>query len=209
MALFFYRIFQLLFLIALPFWALIRGSLWLQQQYHLSPWAAILGGVGISALVIFIYIVYWQGRKTGKLGDRQSLQRQYLLVFSLVMVYCLPGLFSLSAANAKHESVRQEFRSLHPILRLGISTLIFLDRDLLITDADRLPEDYRRMGLPTKARSKHYRQPDGFAHAVDIRTIGHSSSRNFLIKTYFEMMGFRTLRHVGTADHLHVELAGR
>ncbi len=206
MVAFFLRLIQWLLLAALPFWVLIRGSLWLQQQYHLSPWAALFGGVGISALVIFVYMLYFQGRVTGEYGDRRSLQRRYLLAFLLVAVYCLPGLFSLSAANAKHESVRAEFRSLHPILRLGISTLIFLDRDLLITDADRQPEDYRRMGLPTRSRSKHYRQADGYAHAVDIRTIGHTRLRNRLIQSYFDLMGFRTLRHIGTADHLHVEL---
>jgi len=26
------------------------------------------------------------------------------------------------------------------------------------------------------------------------------------MQLYFHLMGFRTLRHVGTADHLHVEL---
>jgi hypothetical protein len=30
--------------------------------------------------------------------------------------------------------------------------------------------------------------------------------RNGLVRLYFEALGFRTLRHVGTADHLHVAL---
>jgi len=30
--------------------------------------------------------------------------------------------------------------------------------------------------------------------------------RNRLVQAYFWSMGFATLRHVGTADHLHVEL---
>jgi len=52
----------------------------------------------------------------------------------------------------------------------------------------------------------HARQRDGWAHAVDLRTIGRSAIVNLLVEWYFRAMGFRTLRHVGTADHLHVEL---
>jgi len=33
--------------------------------------------------------------------------------------------------------------------------------------------------------------------------------KNRLVQLYFVAMGFDTLRHVGTADHLHVELAVR
>jgi hypothetical protein len=92
------------------------------------------------------------------------------------------------------------------VLRLGIGTLVWLDRELLLTDADRLPEDYRRMGLPEKSASLHYRQSSGYTHAVDIRTAGRGELRNRLVESYFRLMGFRTLRHVGTADHLHVSL---
>lgn len=124
----------------------------------------------------------------------------------LVFVYCLPAIFFLSAANAKHYQVQKEFTSLHPILRLGISTVIFLDNDLMITDAKRQPEDYKKMGLRTKAHSLHYKQSDGYSHAVDIRVNDRSWIRNWLLDMYFKSMGFNTLRHVGTADHLHVSL---
>jgi len=200
------QIAKLLFLLLLPFVALIRGSVFFHEQYHLNGWMALLGGVGVSAMIIFIYMVYWQGSMAGKLGTARSLRRRYWLSVSLVLVYCFPGLLYLSATNAKHEEVRSEYHSLHPILRLGISTLVFLDQDLLLTDANRFPDDYRRMGLATKSHSLHYRQRSGFAHAVDIRTIGHHELRNRLVETYFRIMGFRTLRHVGTADHLHVSL---
>jgi hypothetical protein len=73
----------------------------------------------------------------------------------------------------------------------------------------RQPEDYERMGLSTNGASLHYRQADGYAHAVDLRTRGRSPGRNILIRLYFEAMGFDTLRHVGTADHLHVSLLVR
>jgi hypothetical protein len=41
---------------------------------------------------------------------------------------------------------------------------------------------------------------------VDLRTAGQGAVKNRLVQLYFWMMGFRTLRHVGTADHLHVQL---
>jgi hypothetical protein len=206
MKIFLFNLLKILFLLFLPFIALIRGAVFFHEQYHLWPWFSILGGILVSALLIFFYIVYLQGHITGTLGTTKSLKRQYWVALVLVLVYCIPGLLFLSAANAKHPSVQQEYRSLHPILRLSVSTLVFAEKKLLITDANRVPEDYQKMGLKTKNHSLHYQQSNGYAHAIDIRTKGHSEFRNFLVSTYFRIMGFNTLRHVGTADHLHISL---
>src|SRR6266567_1436245 len=54
--------------------------------------------------------------------------------------------------------------------------------------------------------SLHYVQRDGYAHAADLRTAGRGELKNRLVQVYFWSMGFATLRHVGTGDHLHVEL---
>lgn len=194
---------KLLFLFALPFFLLIRGSVFLHENYTLPAWGSILGGLLLSAVLLFFYINHLQGRLTGRVGNAR---RTYGLAFALVAVYCLPGLFYLSASNAKQESVRREFTRLHPVLRLGVSTLAFLDKGLVVTDADRQPEDYGRMGLPTNNYSLHYRQSSGYAHAVDLRTIRRGEVRNALVAGYFRLMGFNTLRHGGTADHLHVSL---
>ncbi|MCB0686013.1 MAG: hypothetical protein KDC53_05795 [Saprospiraceae bacterium] len=106
----------------------------------------------------------------------------------------------------KSPEISKEYTRLHPILRVGIANLVLLDKDIIITDADRLPEDYHQMGLSSKAHSLHYRQSNGYAHAVDIRTNDRSAIRNFLLKIYFRSMGFHVLRHGGTGDHLHVSL---
>src|SRR5439155_146962 len=97
-------------------------------------------------------------------------------------------------------------RSVHPLLRLALSTAILVDRDILITDTGRLPDDYARMGLLTNTRSRHYKQADGWIHAVDLRTTGRGVIKNRGVQFYFWLMGFDARRHVGTADHLHVEL---
>ncbi|MCB0628350.1 MAG: hypothetical protein R2824_02890 [Saprospiraceae bacterium] len=202
-----FRLMMIVSLMVLPFVVLIRTAVYLLEKHHFLPWLALLGGVLASALLIFIYLVYVQSWLRGALGNLRSMRRTYWLALAMVVVYCLPALFYLSNANAKHPQVVEEFTSLHPILRLSISTLVFLDKSLILTDASRLPEDYSRMGLPDKRHSLHYTQSTGYAHAVDMRTRGHSELRNGLIALYFRLMGFNTLRHVGTADHLHVSIS--
>jgi len=39
-----------------------------------------------------------------------------------------------------------------------------------------------------------------------LRTTGRGFIKNRGVQVYFWLMGFDTRRHVGTADHLHVEL---
>lgn len=116
------------------------------------------------------------------------------------------ALFHLAQANAKTAGVRSAYTSLHPVLRLAVSSAIIADGDLVVTDASRTAADYRRMGLPVFERTMHYPQRDSWVHAIDVRTIGHGEVRNAALAWYFRGVGLRVVRHVGTADHLHVEL---
>ena len=77
----------------------------------------------------------------------------------------------------------------------------------MITDADRTPEFYARAGLAANESSLHFPQDDGFVHALDLRTINRPEWRNLAAGLAFRAMGFHTLRHVGTADHLPVSLS--
>ena len=142
----------------------------------------------------------------GEFGDRNSIKRRGGLAMIIVLLYCIHGIFYLSGNNMKSNSLEKEITKVHPILRLSVSTIVHLDKKLIITDANRLPEDYRKMGLKTKKHSLHYKQSNGYAHALDLRTQGRSEWRNALVKGYFWLMGFNTLRHGGTGDHLHVSL---
>ncbi len=201
-----FRTSQLVLLLLLPFILLLRGGIWLHSAYGVSPWVAMGGGFALSGTLLFLYVLYLQRRMWGRIPAWKVMRWQYALVAALVLVYCFPALFTLSLSNAKSPQVREEFRSLHPVLRLGVSTLIWMEPELVLTDAQRIPEDYAGMGLPARSRSLHYTQADGYAHAVDIRTLGKASWRNKLVRIFFEAMGFDCLRHVGTADHLHVSL---
>jgi hypothetical protein len=127
----------------------------------------------------------------------------------LVLFYCGYALLHLASVNAKSEEVRSYYTSLHPLLRISVSTFTLLDGDLVITDLARTPEDYVTMGLPVYEASLHFRQEDGYVHAMDLRTLDRAAWRNWLMQGYFLLMGMRTLRHVGTADHLHVSLPPR
>jgi len=201
-----FNLIKIVALLVLPFVILVRGAVYFHDHYQLMPWLALLGAMGATFVLIFIYMTFFYGKLTGKIGKSGVLYRRTFLSAIIVVGYCCYGLIFLSGANAKHDDVRSEYRELHPILRLGVSTLVFLDGDLIITDASRVTEDYAKMGLPALKKSLHYKQKNGYVHAVDIRTNGRSNIRNLAIKTYFKLMGFNTLRHFGTGDHLHISL---
>jgi len=202
----FYFIFKIFLILALPFILLIRGAIYLHEVHQWLPSMSILGGIGMAAIALAVYMIFFYGRLTGEVG---SVRRKLWLSFIIVGIYGAHGLFFLSSKNVKEPSIQKEFRSLHPILRLSLSTLIHLDKSLIVTDANRQPEDYKKMGLQSKKQSLHYRQSSGYVHAIDIRTKNRSFIRNTIIRGYFWAMGFNTLRHGGTGDHLHVSLSSR
>lgn len=201
-------LFQLILMLVLPFVLLIRGSIWLYEAHQWYPWLALLTSFAVVFVLLLIYVVMLYNWITNnrKLG-RSGLKVQALIVGLLLAVFVGYGLFNLSGSNAKSEEVKEEFTSLHPFMRLGVGTLVLLDESLLITDMSRVSEDYKKMGLKSLKNSLHYEQKDGYVHAMDLRTKDRHEWQNRLTKWYFMAMGFNTLRHVGTGDHLHISLS--
>lgn len=193
-------------LVSLPFVVLVRGTMIIYHQQW--PWpAAMAVGVLAASGVLLFYITWGQHRVGGGAVVRgRPLRRQAIAVLVVVSAFQAYVLLPPDPAHIQSEAVRAEYRSLHPVLRTSVALLLLADDGLLITDLARHPDDYDEMGLPINPRSLHYRQADGYAHAMDLRTRGHSVLRNGLVQLYFEGLGFRTRRHVGTADHLHVAL---
>lgn len=197
--------------LVLPFLALLRGSTWLYTA-GLGTWVALAVAAALTFLLLAGYVLgaaRWLRKRRGSVRARPGSAVPKRLIQGaaiLVVAYCAYGLVFLSGANAKSDAVRSEYGSLHPLLRLAVGTLVLADGDLLITDATRTMDDYGTMGLPPDEGSLHLEQDDGFVHAVDLRTVGRTELRNALTRLYFGALGFRTLRHVGTADHLHVSL---
>jgi len=200
------KILRVVLIIVLPFFILIRGSAFIHNNYNLGPWISLGGGALITASILFVYMTFIYRRFTKKFGDGDNLKRRSLFALSLVVLYCGYGLFFISSNNFKNSALKTEISDLHPLLRMGVSTFILMDSDMIITDASRVPEDYRKMGLKTARNSLHYKQKDGYAYAIDLRTNNRNEVRNRMMQLYFTFLGFRTLRHVGTDDHLHVSL---
>lgn len=191
---------------ALPFFALIRGAVYLHAQRGLSAWLALGGGMLVTAAIVTAYGVRVAGKVRGGPPIRAVALRFALPLVAFYAAYCL---LYLSSANFKTPTQREYYRAIHPLLRVALATVVLFDRDVVITDVARRPEDYARMGLPVNHGSLHVRGRDGYVRAVDLRTTGRSWPRNTFTVLYFRVMGFSTLRHVGTADHLHVALPSR
>ncbi len=186
-----------------PFFLLIKTSIYLNIDQGLNGWVSLFGGIGATVAILLVYVVMlFRKVKNKKLIFRYGLGG----VGALVGGFCLYGLLYVSSVNAKSDSVKEVYRSLHPILRVAVATTTLAEGDLVITDIKRSAEDYTKMGLPVNQSSLHFPQPDGYVHAIDLRTKGHSEFRNFMLSNSLRLMGFKTLRHVGTADHLHISL---
>lgn len=187
----------------LPFFILIKVATYVHGQYELNGWLSLGAGVVSCVLLLMIYVLFLT-RKTR--WRKQLFRYGSYLSLTVVLSFSVYGLFYLSGVHSKNEDVARVYRSLHPVLRVAVTTASLADQNLLITDIKRSPEDYLKWGLSPLQRSLHYPQEDGFVYAVDLRTIGHSELRNTVLEYGFRAIGLQTLRHTGTADHLHVSL---
>jgi hypothetical protein len=195
-------------IVFLPFWIAIRGAVFLYLQAGLHWIPAMLIGLAGSTVVWVLYMRVAWSWMSGQRPSRTHLKRQFQIAGGLVLLFSLNALFNLSGRNAKNASVRAEYTQLHPFVRMSIGTLLLADPDLMVTDAQRQPEDYRSMGLTARNQSLHYPQATGYVHAADLRTRGRSWLRNGLLWIYFRALGLNTLRH-GPVDHLHISLPVR
>lgn len=202
-------IFQLGLMVFLPFFILIRGSVWLYISYGWHYGLAMLAMFGVVGFLLLIYLIMLYDWIVGKKNTRTGIKIKAGIVFVLLAVFGGYAIFNLSGQHAKTPEVQKEYNALHPLLRISVGTIVLLDEGLLITDLSRVKEDYKKMGLKTLKNSLHYPQKDGWVHALDLRTRDRTELRNKLMQGYFWLMGFNTLRHGGTADHLHISLTVR
>ncbi|MEL7833337.1 hypothetical protein [Fodinibius sp. Rm-B-1B1-1] len=201
---FFVKFLLLIMGLFLPFIILVRTSVYFYQDYQANGWLAL--GIGCSATVLLLMVyggtfIYRFG--IGKRAFR--LFSQGILV--LVVAYAFYGMMYYSSLNTKTDEIHSYYRSLHPIIRVALTTVTLANSDMIVTDIQRVPEDYDRMGLPENEQSLHYVQSSGYVHAVDLRTKGRAEWQNNILRLTFRMLGLSTIRHYGTADHLHVYLS--
>ena len=190
-------------LAVLPFFLLIRGGVFAYHAWGLGAWPSLMLSAAATMLLLALYA--WAiSRRIGAGKELRKLLTR--AAAALAAAYVAWSLVFIAGANVKSDEVRAEYAGLHPLLRVAASAAFLADPGAVITDAGRTPDFYRRMGLSANETSLHFRQEDGFVHALDLRTIGRAEWRNQAVALAFRAMGFHTLRHVGTADHLHVSL---
>lgn len=193
--------------IVLPFFVLIRFSVTLYEYLKVPAWVSLAVGTLITMVLLYFYLNYLSRLITGKKKTKDKAKRFNFRVALIVMAgFTAFSMLYISAKNTKTSTIQAEYAAMHPLLRTAVSVLLLFDRDAVVTDMSRTHSDYALMNLVQKKRSLHYIQSDGYVHALDFRTKGRSESRNKWLDLYFRAMGFRTLRHTGTEDHLHVSL---
>lgn len=199
-----WRMAKLIGIIVLPFFLLIRGSVFVHKNYNYGAYPSVF--IAAVATIILLLYISFLDQKLSRDRTEINLNTRFFIAVALVTGYTIYGLYFISSKNIQNPALKKELNQMHPILRLGVSTFILMDKKMIITDASRKPEDYRKMGLPTNKSSLHYRQKDGYAYAVDLHTSTRNEIRNQLMRLYFNVLGYKTLRHGGTGDHLHVSL---
>ncbi len=198
--------FKLALFLLLPFILLIRVSVFTYEYFALNGWVCLSVGALATFLCVFIYLNYISRLVSGKKNKERTRKRNLVVAGLVVGGFVGYVLFFLSLSNAKTTSVQGEYYAVHPLLRTAVGSVIIFDQALVITDMSRVPSDYQDMGLAVKGKSLHYPQADGFVHALDLRTNDRAEWRNQWMEWTFSLLGFRTLRHTGTEDHLHISL---
>ena len=187
----------------IPFVVLVRTSVIVYLDYGFNGWLALVTGIVATVVLLLTYglfVSYWFNKR---LGIHRYFVRAVLV---LVTAYSMYGLLYYSGLNTKTDEINSYYRSLHPIMRVALTTITLADSDIVVTDIQRRPEDYAQMGLPKNEHSLHYRQSNGYVHAVDLRTRGRAEWKNGLTRLAFWSVGLHNIRHNGTADHLHIYL---
>ncbi len=186
-----------------PFALLIRGGVFAYQAWGLNTWLALALSAIASAGVLGLY--GWG--VTRRLGAGPRVRKLVTrAAMGVGIAYVVYGVLFIASENVKTDDIREQYSAVHPLLRIAASALILVDPAAVITDAARTPEDYWLMGLPQNEASLHFAQETGYVHALDLRTNGRPEWRNKAVELGFWALGFHSLRHVGTADHLHLSL---
>ena len=169
-------------------------------------WLSVVTGVVIGGAAASLLTARLWRRFVGRARVRAIAA---WIVAPALLAFSLHSVAWLGHSTAKAPEIAARWHQLHPALRLAIGTTHLADRGVTVTEISRERADYRRMGLPAVRNSLHYVQRDGWVHAVDLRTRGRGRVRNALIHAWLAALGLDTLRHDGTADHLHVSLPRR
>ena len=99
-----YFFLKIIILLLLPFVVLIRGAVFMHENYTSNPQIAILSGALATVILLMVYFIYVFFRATGKLGNGTSFKLKMVLAGVLVLAYCFNGLFFLNGGACENGS---------------------------------------------------------------------------------------------------------
>ena len=190
-------------LVATLFAILVRGSVFSYDTWafgaSLSLVSAVLMTVPLLLLGAWV-IIPGHGivRKV-----RRTLIRGTI---SIAFIYIGYAVLYVASTNAVPDEIREEYQTIHPLLRLAASPVIVFDPSAFRHPDGSVLEDYRLMGLSANEANLHFVQANDLIHSLDLVTDNRSEWRNRAIELGFWAFGFHSLRHRGVGDHLHVSL---
>ena len=190
-------------LVATLFAILVRGSV-----FSYDTWAFGASLSLVSAVLMTVPLLLLGARVI--IRGRGIVRRfQLMLIRGAIMIafiYIGYAVLYVASTNAVPDEIREEYQTIHPLLRLAASPVIVFDPSAFRHPDGSVLEDYRLMGLSANEANLHFVQKDDLIHSLDLVTDNRSEWRNRAIELGFWALGFHSLRHRGVGDHLHVSL---
>jgi hypothetical protein len=190
-------------LVATLFAILVRGSV-----FSYDTWAFGASLSLVSAVLMTVPLLLLGARAI--IRGRGIVRRfQLMLIRGAIMIafiYIGYAVLYVASTNAVPDEIREEYQTIHPLLRLAASPVIVFDPSAFRHPDGSVLEDYRLMGLSANEANLHFVQKDDLIHSLDLVTDNRSEWRNRAIELGFWAFGFHSLRHRGLGDHLHVSL---
>ena len=190
-------------LVATLFAILVRGSVFSYDTWafgaSLSLVSAVLMTVPLLLLGAWVII---RGRGIVRRVQLMLIRGAIMITF----IYIGYAVLYVASTNAVPDKIREEYQTIHPLLRLAASPVIIFDPSAFRHPDGSVLEDYRLMGLSANEANLHFVQKDDLIHSLDLVTDNRSEWRNRAIELGFWAFGFHSLRHRGLGDHLHVSL---
>ena len=190
-------------LVATLFAILVRGSVFSYDTWALGASLSLVSAVLMT--VPFLLLGAWviiRGRRIGRRFQLMFIRGAIMIAF----IYIGYAVLYVASTNAVPDEIREEYQTIHPLLRLAASPVIVFDPSAFRHPDGSVLEDYRLMGLSANEANLHFVQKDDLIHSLDLVTDNRSEWRNRAIELGFWAFGFHSLRHRGLGDHLHVSL---
>ena len=190
-------------LVATLFAILVRGSVFSYDTWAFGASLSLVSAVLMT--VPFLLLGAWviiRGRRIVRRVQLMLIRGAIMIAF----IYIGYAVLYVASTNAVPDEIREEYQTIHPLLRLAASPVIVFDPSAFRHPDGSVLEDYRLMGLSANEANLHFMQTDDLIHSLDLVTDNRSEWRNRAIELGFWAFGFHSLRHRGVGDHLHISL---